>query len=46
MLVDSHTHLEAIDDLDNVLKRAHADEVGKIITIGTSIETSKKSIEI
>lgn len=57
MLIDSHAHLEAstslkelrgasVDDLEGVLKRAVSDNVGEIITIGTSIQTSKKAVEI
>src|SRR3989344_6098979 len=46
MLVDSHAHLEAVDDLKGSLKRAKEAGVGKIITIGTSLDTSKKAIEI
>lgn len=46
MLFDTHTHLEIIDDLENALKRAKEAGVGKIITIGTSLESSKKAIEI
>ena len=46
MLVDSHCHLDSVDDLDSVLRRAKSGGVGKIITVGTSIESIKKSIEI
>jgi len=46
MLVDSHAHLEAIDDLERVIERAKKNGVGKIVTIGTSIDSSKKAIEI
>src|SRR3989344_253684 len=46
MLVDSHAHLEIVEDLENSLKRAKKAGVGKIITIGTSPDTSKKAIEI
>ena len=46
MLVDSHAHLEIVDDLGNSLKRAKEAGVGKIITIGTSLESSRKAIEI
>src|SRR3990167_4578237 len=46
MLVDSHAHLEAIDYLEWVIKRAKKNGVGKIVTIGTSIDSSKKAIEI
>src|SRR3989344_4060294 len=46
MLVDSHAHLEAVEDLDGVLERAKNVGVGKIVTIGTSVETSKKAVKI
>lgn len=46
MFIDSHAHLEAANDLDGWLKRAKENGVQKIITIGASIETSKKAIEI
>ena len=46
MIIDTHAHLEIIDDLENSLKRAKDAGVGKIITIGTSLESSKKAIEI
>ena len=44
--VDTHAHLEAVDDLDGVLERAKNVGVGKIVTIGTSMETSKKAVKI
>src|SRR3989344_2190077 len=46
MLVDTHAHLESIDDLENVFLRARQSGINKIITVGTSIESSKKNIEI
>ena len=46
MLIDTHAHLEAVDDLEDSLKRAKEAGVGKIITIGTSLASSKKAIEI
>jgi len=46
MLVDSHAHLELFEDLDDVLERAKEAGVSKIITIGTSLETSKRAIQI
>lgn len=45
-LIDSHAHLETYDDLKGVLKRAQDAGVSKIVTIGTSLESSKKAIEI
>ena len=46
MLVDSHAHLELIDDVKNSLIRAKNENVGQVITIGTSLGSSKKAIEI
>ena len=46
MLVDTHAHLEAIDDLEDSLKRAKEAGVRKIITIGSSLDSSKKAIGI
>ena len=46
MLVDTHAHLEAVDDLERLLLRAKEAGLGKIITIGTSLESSKKAIVI
>lgn len=46
MLIDSHAHLELFEDLEDVLMGAKAAGVSKIITIGTSLETSKKAIQI
>ena len=45
-LVDSHAHLDHVDDLDGVLARAKDAGVSKIVTIGTSVESSKRAIEI
>ncbi len=46
MFVDSHAHLDFLDDLNFVLDRAKQAGVSKIVTIGTSIECSRKCIEI
>jgi len=46
MLVDSHAHLDCVEDPNAVIGQAKSDGVSKIITAGTSIESSKKSIEI
>lgn len=45
-LIDSHCHLDFVDDLDSALDRARAKDIGKIITIGTSLECSKKCVNI
>src|SRR5690349_21183187 len=49
MLIDTHAHLdfpEFATDLEVVLGRAHEAGVGRVITIGTSIESSRRAIEI
>lgn len=48
MLIDSHAHLEDEkydEDRDDVIKRCR-DELTLLINVGSSIETSKKSIEL
>ncbi|MHA3775470.1 TatD family hydrolase [Verrucomicrobiota bacterium sgz303538] len=49
MLTDTHAHLDFPDfaeDLDGVIARAEAAGVRRIITIGTSIEGSRRAIEL
>ena len=44
--VDCHAHLETIDDLKIVLLRAKEAGVSKVITCGSSIEWSRKCVEL
>jgi TatD DNase family protein len=49
MLIDTHSHLDFPDfagELDAVLERAQEAGVTRIITIGTSIESSRRAIAI
>ena len=49
MLIDTHAHLDFPDfanDLEDVLRRAEEAEVKRVITIGTSIESSRRAIEL
>ena len=49
MLIETHAHLDYPDfagDLDDVLRRAHDAGVTRIITIGTSIESSRRAVEL
>ncbi|PYK44739.1 MAG: TatD family deoxyribonuclease [Verrucomicrobia bacterium] len=49
MLVETHAHLDYPDfasDLDDVLRRANEAGVTRIITIGTSIQSSRRAIEL
>jgi TatD DNase family protein len=48
-LVETHAHLDYPDftaDFDDVLRRANETGVTRIITIGTSIESSRRAIEL
>jgi TatD DNase family protein len=47
MLIDTHAHLEMRefkDDLDDVIKRAHEAGVEYIVTIGTTVESSRDAV--
>ena len=49
MLVETHAHLDYPDfakDLDDVLRRATEAGVTRIITIGTSLESSRRAIDL
>src|ERR1700675_3482153 len=49
MLIDTHAHLDYPDfapDFDDVLKRAHDAGVTRIITIGTSVESSRRAVDL
>jgi TatD DNase family protein len=49
MLIETHAHLDYPDfapDFDDVLRRATEADVTRIITIGTSIESSRRAIEL
>ena len=49
MLIDTHAHLDYPDfatDFDAVLARATEADVTRILTIGTSIESSRRAVEL
>src|ERR1041385_6450174 len=49
MLIDTHAHLDFPDfanDLEDVLRHAEKADVKRIITIGTSIESSRRAIAL
>src|SRR4030095_8058637 len=49
MLIDTHAHLDFPDfanDLEDVLRRADEFDVRRVMTIGTSIESSRRAIEL
>jgi TatD DNase family protein len=49
MLIETHAHLDYPDfapDFDDVLRRATDAGVSRIITIGTSVESSRRAVEL
>jgi len=49
MLIDTHAHLdfpEFAEDLDHALLRAKEASVERIITIGTTLQSSRKAIQL
>ena len=46
MLVDSHAHLLSLEDPAGAVSSAAAEGVGKIISIGTGLESSLATIEL
>ena len=49
MLIETHAHLDYPDfasDFDDVLQRANEAGVTRIITIGTSIESSRRAVDL
>lgn len=49
MLIDTHAHLdfpEFAEDLDAILARARAAGVDRVITIGTSLESSRRAVAL
>ena len=49
MLIETHAHLDYPDfasDLDDVLRRATEAGITRIITIGTSVESSRRAIDL
>ena len=46
MLIDSHCHLDTLDDVDGVLARAAAAGVGEVVTIGTRLAQAPELIAL
>ena len=49
MLIDTHAHLDYEDfaaDFEAVLRRASEAGVERVITIGTSVESSRRAVEL
>lgn len=45
-LIDTHAHLEEMEDLDAVLKKAREAGVAGIIAVGTDIKSNERTLEI
>jgi TatD DNase family protein len=45
-VIDTHAHLDACDEPGAILERAHAAGVGRVVTIGTGIDSCRASLEI
>ena len=49
MIIDSHCHLDyepLVNNIDQVLLNAKKNNITNLLTIGTSLESSKKVLEI
>ena len=49
MIIDSHCHLDyepLVDNIDQVLLNAKKNNIENLLTIGTSLESSKKVLDI
>ncbi len=49
MLIDTHAHLsfpEFVDDLPQVIKRAHAADVGRIVSVATDLESAQRTLAV
>ena len=44
--IDSHCHLQALDDADGAIERARAAGVERIVCVGTDLETSREAVEL
>ena len=44
--VDSHCHLDSLDDLEGAVVRAREAGVAGMVTVGTDLETSRRCIEV
>jgi TatD DNase family protein len=45
-VIDTHTHLDALDDPDHVVARARAAGVTRILTVGTDVPGSHRALEL
>ena len=45
-MIDTHAHLDAYEDAGEVIERAHAAGVSRIVAIGSGIESCRRTLEI
>ena len=45
-MIDTHTHLDALDDPDAVVARAREAGVGRILTVGTDVPGCRRALEL
>jgi TatD DNase family protein len=45
-VIDTHAHLDALDDPGGALARAREAGVSRVITIGTGVESSRRALEL
>ena len=45
-MIDTHAHLDALEDADGALARAREAGVNRVITIGTGIESCRRALEL
>ena len=45
-MIDTHAHLDALDDPESVLARARAVGVTRVITVGTGLDSCRRALEL
>ena len=45
-MIDTHAHLDALEAPESALDRARAVGVGRVITIGTGIDSCRRALEL
>ena len=45
-MIDTHAHLDALDDAPQALTRAREAGVGRVITIGTTLDSCRAALEL
>jgi len=46
MLIDAHAHLEAVEPVDEAVRKAAAAGVGRIVAVGMDLESNARTLEI